>query len=144
MTDVALFNSAAPSVQQVRALQREMQAGPTIDLPVSHHFTDGAYVRELRMPAGTALVGKMHRTAHALVVTGDVTIINGGRRERITGTRVLQTKPGTKRAIYAHADSVLITLHVTSLTDVDQIERAIIVPEHEELGFTRQIEGETA
>ncbi len=133
--------TAAPSIEQIQSLQAAMRAGPTIDLEVQHHFTDGAYVRELHMPAGSALVGKMHRTAHILIVTGDVTIINGAARERITGTCVLHTTPGTKRAIVAHADSVLITMHVTPETDLDEIERAIIVPEHLELTYLRQLEG---
>lgn len=135
------ITSVTPSIEQIQALQETMRAGPTIDLEVQHHFTDGAYVRELRMPARAYLVGKMHRTAHALIVTGDITIINGSTRERITGTRVLHTKPGTKRAIVAHADSVLITMHVTPETDLDEIERAIIVPEHLELTYLRQLEG---
>ena len=141
--DMVVFalTSDTPTIEQIQALQAAIQAGETIDLEVSHHFTDGAYVRELRVPEGIVLVGKMHRTAHVLIVTGDVTIINGAARERITGTRVLHTKPGTKRAIVAHADSVLITMHVTPETDVDEIERAIIVPEHLELTYLRQLEG---
>lgn len=141
--DITISNvtAIAPSIEQIQALQEAMRAGPTIELEVFHHFTGSAYIRELRMPKDTALVGKMHRTAHVLIVTGDVTIINGSARERITGTRVLHTKPGTKRAIMAHADSVLITMHVTPETDLDEIERAIIVPEHLELTYLRQLEG---
>ncbi len=138
---VSDLTSVTPSIGQIQVLQKAMRAGPTIDLEVLHHFTDGAYVRELRMPKDTALVGKMHRTAHVLIVTGDITIINGCARERITGTRVLHTKPGTKRAIVAHTDSVLITMHVTPETDLDEIERAIIVPEHLELTYLHQLEG---
>lgn len=131
----------APSIESLRELQAAVASVDQVELKLFHHFTDGAYLRELHVPAGVMLVGKMHRTRHALIVVGDVTIVNGKARERITGFRVLQTEPGTKRAIVAHADSVLTTVHVTNSRDLEEIERAIIVPDDQELSYVRQLAG---
>jgi hypothetical protein len=123
----------APSLAQICRLQAALMDMPQAEAPVQHHFTDHAYARELFVPAGMMLVGKMHATRHLLVVTGDCTIINGEHRQRITGTRVLHTEPGTKRAIFTHADTTLITFHVTEETDLEKIEDAIILPDPVEL-----------
>ena len=123
----------APGLREIMRLQQSMSELPQFELPVQHHFTAGAYGRQLFVPAGVMLVGKLHRTEHFLLVVGDVEIINGAQRERVTGIRVMNTKPGTKRAIYAHADSTLFTFHVTDLKDVEAIEEEIIEPDPVEL-----------
>lgn len=91
------------------------------------------------MPAGTLLVGKRHRHRHALIVTGHVTVRTERGMVELKGTHVIDSLPGMKRAIYAHADSVLITTHLTNETDLDKIEAFVIMPDDAAL----EIEGET-
>lgn len=128
-SDTALIEAGGEALDKVLALQSHLAEAPQFDFPVMHHFTAGAYARQLFMPEGTVIVGRMHRTEHLLFVSGDVTILNGGERERVEGVRVLNTQPGTKRAIYAHADTTLITFHITDSRDLAEIEAAILVPE---------------
>ena len=40
-----------------------------------------------------------------------------------------ETIPGTKRVIYAETDCVWITYHPTELTDIEEIEKALLEPE---------------
>lgn len=129
---------AIPSLAAICQLQAVLGALPQVDCPVNHHFSPGVYARETMIPEGATIVGKLHGTEHLLIVIGDVTILNGDQRQRITGTQVLNTLPGTKRAIHAHADTTMITIHVTPETDLAQIEADIILPDPLEL-----IEGAT-
>lgn len=120
----------APSLASILALQSRMLAMPQAETGLQHHFSRGAYARELLIPADTVVVGKMHATEHFLILAcGDVSITTDAGMERLQGPRVLNTMPGIKRAIYAHADSTLITIHVTTETDIDRIEAAIILPD---------------
>ena len=37
---------------------------PIIDCPLVHRFTEGLYVREIFMPAGSLITSKIHKTQH--------------------------------------------------------------------------------
>lgn len=126
---------APPTFEQILELERAMKALPPPDEPtpgpeLAHHFAAGAYARELTIPAGALIVGKLHATEHFLVVAnGCVELITHESREIVAGPRVLVTKPGTKRVILALEDTTLITFHVTDERDPEKIEAAIIVPD---------------
>jgi hypothetical protein len=111
----------------IERLQAEVSKLPQAELPTRHYFADGMYCRELPRPAGTLIVGKVHKREHFyIVLSGDVTIAGDGMRERVTAPRIFVSKPGTKRAVYAHVDSVCITVHRTSETDLDKIEQELV------------------
>lgn len=119
-----------PTIEQIMALQATMAEMPQVEMDLFHHFAAGAYARELHIPAGVAIVGKMHRTQHFLIIaSGRISVTTSAGQEDITGPRVVITEPGTKRAIYAHTAAVLITVHVTDETDLDMIESHVIQPD---------------
>ena len=49
--------------------------------------------------------------------------------KEITGPFIGETQIGTKRVIYAETDCVWMTYHPTDLTDIAEIEDALLVPE---------------
>jgi hypothetical protein len=117
----------APTRADVNRLQKEMVKFPQIQLETRHYFADGMYCRELFRPAGTAIVGKVHKREHFYIVcSGEVTIVGDGYRQTVKGPRILVSEPGTKRAVYAHTDTTCITMHRTDLKDLAEIERELI------------------
>ena len=68
-----------------------------------------------------------------IVASGEVTIVGDGYRETVVGPKVFVSKPGTKRAVYAHTDAVCMTVHRTDQTDLDEIEKEIIEPDEKAL-----------
>lgn len=113
-------------------LQAVMVSMPQIDLSkhTQHHFADGMYCRELFRPADTTIVGKVHRKEHLyIVLSGEVTVISDGYRERLKAPRIIVSKPGTKRAVYAHVDSICATVHRTDSRNLDEIEAELIEPD---------------
>ena len=120
-----------PTLQQIQLLEQAMRDSPDqVDIPVSHHFSPGLYCREITIPEGVCVVGKLHRTQHLIaLMSGEVTIYTDDGMQRLAGPRVWTTFPGTKRAIFAHTNATLMTMHVTDETDVDVIESQIIEPE---------------
>lgn len=137
--DAMMAPVSTPMLADICQLQAAMQTQPQVDLPVEHTFLPGQYVRTLRMPAGSLVVGKRHRHRHLLIVTGHVTVRTEEGMVELQGTHIIDSLPGMKRAIYAHADSVLITTHLTNETDLDKIEAYVIMPDDAAL----EIEGET-
>ena len=94
--------------------------------PLKHSFVDGAYVREIFMPAGMFFVTKIHKKTHPyFVLKGKVSVL-------IDETEIIEapfsgiTQAGTQRIIYTHEDTVWITVHVTDETDLEKIEAEII------------------
>ena len=117
----------APTRADVDRLQEAAAKLPQLELETRHHFADGMYCRELFRPAGCTIVGKVHKKEHFyIVVSGEVTIVGDGKRERVKAPRVFVSKPGTKRAVYAHVDSVCITVHRTDSLDLNEIEEELI------------------
>lgn len=106
-----------------------------VDLPVVHHFADKLYARELFIPAGTTLVGKIHKTEHLnILVKGTILIATEEGNSILEGPQVLVTGPGTKRVGHAITDSVWITVHGgVEGTDLDKLERDLIAPSFEAL-----------
>jgi len=98
---------------RLTTFQQELSKLPQIEFETKHYFADGMYVREFRMPAQTVTVGKIHRREHIfLVAKGSILIYSddGGVRRMVAGDIVI-SQPGTKRGVYAEADSTLVTLH---------------------------------
>ncbi|WP_326519025.1 hypothetical protein [Acinetobacter sp. CAAS 2-6] len=110
------------------------------DVSVLDHFSKGLYLREFRAKAGTLAVSKMHRTEHYIIfLSGSVSIATDEGIELIKAPCIAKTTPGTKRVAYFHEDSVCVTVHPTELSDVDEIEKEIIVPTGEEQAFLTSI-----
>jgi len=111
-------------------LQSLMLKGDTVELEVKHHFSDGLYARELFIPAGVCLVGALHKTTHLyMVVKGRCKVSSQFGNLDIEAPFMGETIPQTKRVIYAETDCVWITYHPTHLTDIDEIEAALLEPE---------------
>ena len=103
--------------------------------PVKHHFAPGAYGREMTLPAGMVVVGKIHKHAH-------INVISKGRVQVFTeqeGVRELAapctfvSSPGTKRVVYVLEETVWTTVHVTDKTDLAEIEREVIATDFMEV-----------
>ena len=101
---------------------------------ITHRFAPGVYAREMWLPAGCTITGKIHLTEHLNILSqGAVSVSNGGESEFMSAPHTFVSPVGTKRAIYAHEDSTWTTIHVTELTDPDKIEEEIIVDTFEQL-----------
>lgn len=120
-----------PSLSDIQRLQAALALFPQQESEASHHFAPGLYARELIIPAGAVIIGKMHRHAHlAVMAYGDMTLYSTqAGRNRMQGYHLIESPAGIKRVGYAHADSCWITFHVTQERDLEALERDIIAPE---------------
>jgi len=96
------------------------------ELPLKHHLCNGVYARELFIPAGVVLTGKIHKTKHiSIIMQGDISVMTEEGMKRIKAPAVIESEPGMKRAGFAHTDTIWITIHPTQLTDVKEIEDSL-------------------
>jgi len=98
--------------------------------PLKHTFADGCYIRQITMPKGMVLTSKIHKTEHPyFVMKGDCSVMTDDKVIRIKAPYWGITKPGTKRILYMHEETVWCTVHVTDSTDLKEIENQIIAPD---------------
>lgn len=103
--------------------------GEGIEIEPEHLFAPGIYVRILRMPKGSVIISKIHKTEHfCLALTGSALVVSDGGeiKERIVGPELIRTLPGTQRALYIEEDAIWITFHPTKETDLEKIESELI------------------
>lgn len=95
--------------------------------PLEHRFADGVYAREMLIPAGHLIIGKIHKFGHLNVITkGLVSVLTEFGVETLKAPTTFISKPGTKRAVFAHEDTVWTTFHGTQHTSPDEVEKDII------------------
>ena len=118
----------------IASVEADLLKLPQVDLPVDHHFSHGVYGREMPIPAGTLITGKIHRNATLNVLTkGEVTVVSIEGVVRLKAPHTFVSVPGTKRIIFAHVDSSWLTAHHTFDTDVATIEEQVIAKDYAEL-----------
>jgi hypothetical protein len=107
-----------------------VHALPPIDCPLEHRFTPGLYSRQMFVPHGTILTSKIHKTTHQFIVsTGELSVWTENEGVvRMKAPYHGVTVPGTRRVMFAHADSVWTTFHPIEETDLDVIEDKLIYP----------------
>lgn len=142
-----IFETEGKTPAEMRAsilqLEAVMMAMPEhqIQIEVKHHFAPGVYMREIFIPRGTTLTGKIHKTEHLNILSqGTLAVWTEDGMKVLKGSSVIKSAPGIKRVGFAHEDSVWITVHSnpTEERDVLKIEGMLIAKTFEEvLEFTK-------
>jgi hypothetical protein len=120
--------------EQLKAIDGVM-LGDNDKCPLKHSFSDGIYVREIFIPAGMHIVGKIHKHEHPnFLLSGVVDIVTEEGSKRIQGPLSLMSPAGTKRALRAITDCVWITVHHNpdNITDLSKLEELIIAKDYDE------------
>jgi len=125
--------------ERIMNLQQSMQAGLEEgiflegDFPLTHYFAPGLYIREMLIPAGSAVVGKIHKHAHFNDISkGRVRVCTEFGFEILEAPCRFVSLPGTKRAVFAETDTVWTTFHPTDKTDPDEIVDDVTAKDYDE------------
>lgn len=105
-------------VERIEAMELAMAECEQVDIPVKNNHANGMYTREITIPRGTLLTGRVHLFDYVdIMLSGDITVATAEGAKRFTGANVLDGKAGRKRAGYAHEDTRWITVHKTDIQD---------------------------
>ena len=126
--------------EKINELENDViDAGMTGELlhetnPVKHTFAGGCYIREIYNPANELIITKIHKKEHPFfLMKGKMSILTEEGIQNIEAPYQGVTKPGTKRAIYAHEECIFITVHATSNTTIEDVEDEVICTKYEDL-----------
>ena len=127
------FEVAPPLMmrQKVESLQQELSKLPQYEPETKHYFHGGMYCREVFRHANVLVVGAVHKKEHFyMIVSGTVQITDGdGNAQEVTGPHLFQSKPGTKRAVFAVTDTLCMTFHATDAVTVEEAEVELVEAE---------------
>ena len=126
------------------ALTAEIASGniKEAELPLTHTFTDGVYARQMFLPAGTFVIGKIHKHEHFNFISkGLVHVLTKEGLKILQGPCTMVSPSGVKRAVYVIEDTIWTTIHAnpTNETDLEKIEGFTIAKNYEELDSLEEV-----
>ena len=122
-----IIDNFVPSREQINALQAEMVNMPQAELITEHYFSGGVYCRKVFRPAGTLIVGKIHKKDHIfLCASGQIMAWTEIGMKTLNAGDIVESKAGTKRVTLALTDAIGITIHKTDEKDLEIIEKELI------------------
>src|SRR6266850_4178476 len=119
---------------KILELEERMRERPDqIHIEPVHYIAQGLYAREITIPKGTLLTGKIHLFEHINIISkGDISVLTEAGVKRIKAPATIISKPGIKRVGYAHEETVWTTIHACSETDPEKAEKLLVVDTFEE------------
>lgn len=139
---VALSSVSLSVRDKVSIIEDEMRKHEQVDIPIRHFFSPGVYAREITIPAGTLLTGRIHKYQQLNILSaGEISVLTDDGMKRVCAPFTVVSPPGTKRIAYAHSDCTWTTILATEEKDPDKIESLFTVAtEQEFLEFIGQSE----
>jgi hypothetical protein len=137
--DILESGELALNKEELRALiscveDEIKKGGELIEIPINHHFSKGVYGREMVMPKGAFIVGKIHKHHNLNILSsGEVSVLSIDGVKRVKAPFTFVGSPGAKRVIYAHEEATWTVIHGTDLTEVDKIEEEFIAKDYSEV-----------
>ncbi len=127
MFEVTETHNEIEQITKIRALQEAMKALPQFQEELHHHFCDGLYGREMRIPAGTVLVGRTHKKpCFNFILEGEVEVRAPEQSFRVKAPHFFISEAGTKRAMAAITDLVWMTVHPAETDDLKALESELV------------------
>ena len=117
---------------------------------LKHYFTPKdekynccTYAREMMIPKGTLIIGKIHRHQHLNFISkGKVKVFTEFGEKYLTAPCTFVSEVGLKRAVYAEEDTLWTTVHLTEFekeSELDKIEQEVIAPSYGEINAITSI-----
>ncbi len=119
-------------IDDLQAAMAQLPQAPGMD--TEHFFAGGMYCRRICIPAGTAIVSKVHKTEHLFIgCQGELKVVGQGETYILRPGDIIPSAIGTKRAVYALSDVVCLTIHKTDLASTEHLEEELM--EEDELSL---------
>jgi hypothetical protein len=112
--------------------------------PIDEKYGCGTYARQMFIPKGTVIIGKIHRHQHLnFILQGKVSVATEFGKKYFEAPCTFISEIGLKRAVYAEEDTIWTTVHLTAHTgkeNLDKIEDEVIAPSYDQMGFIASVD----
>ncbi|MDO8415484.1 MAG: hypothetical protein Q7S87_04665 [Agitococcus sp.] len=154
--ELDLLDHSSPAISERESLvqlQQRMEQETHLHIipPVEHAFILGIYSREILIPEGTLVAGRIHKGEHLSVISlGIVQVVEENlltkeiHKKTYMAPCRFHSPAGTKRMVYAISDTVWTTFHkYEGSPDPDGIEDVFTCPDRETWA-TQFLKGESS
>lgn len=125
--------------RKLQSLEQELLAQPAelrkaFEPVIEHHWAPGLYAREMRAKAGAVITSRVHKYAGLSILSKGRMLLymgDGTTKEVSAGFHVV-APAGTKRAAMVLEDAIWTSMHPTTETDLEVIERHFIAQDMDE------------
>jgi len=125
MTEVEKKIDEATFLSFIQEIQSELKKMPQIEIETNHYFAPGVYMREVIIPQGAVVTGRIHRHEHMNIMSkGKLRLMTPEGMQTVTAPYTVKSPPGTKRLAIAIEETVWTTVHPNpeNLTDTDLLQ----------------------
>ena len=114
---------------------KDVVVGDSEIMPLKHSFSEGIYVREIFIPKGMFVIGKIHKLCHTFfLMKGKLRMLTPNGVEEIEAPFYGNAEAGTKRVIVALEDTIFVNVHPNpqNIKEMDKLEEKFIVSSYKE------------
>jgi len=118
----------------LKVIEAEMKEHEPVEIPETHTFAGGVYIREIFIPAGTLIMGKRHRGKTCNILMKGELLLYVSEEDKpahIKGPLVFESPANAKKLAFCLSDAVFMNIHPTEKTDLKEIEEEFIITEEE-------------
>jgi quercetin dioxygenase-like cupin family protein len=96
-------------------------------LGIEHHFSDGVYAKEMRIPANHYVKKHVHDYSHiSILAAGMVLLKFDGKSQIIQAPACITIPAGVEHVIDAITDAVWYCIHATEETDPEKVDQVLV------------------
>jgi len=113
--------------------QEGIYIGDNDMFPLTHTFAEGIYLREMKMPEGTTIIGKIHKEDHIwFLLKGHIKVATLNGNEEYHAPCYVKSPGGIQRVIHAFTETVWVNVHKnpSNTTDLKELENNIIAKDY--------------
>jgi hypothetical protein len=121
---------------------KDVVVGNSEQLPLTHTFCDGVYIREIFIKKDVFAIGKIHKHDHAFfLMKGSLILFTENGAEEIVAPCYGKSPAGTKRVVYATEDTVFVNVHpnIDNVENIEELEKKFVVSSFEEYNKYKQL-----
>jgi hypothetical protein len=130
-------------INKVETLENAMLASDDVRIakgnsdmfPLKHSFSEGVYIREMFMPKGGLVIGKLYKISHTwFLLSGELEVATDEGNEYYIGPCYVNAPEGTKRVLHAVSDVIFVNVYPNpeNIIDTDKLEEILTCSSYKE------------
>ena len=105
--------------------------------PLYHTFSGGIYAREVHLPAGHVVIGKIHKHKSLVnVISGKLAVVDEHGYKVVEGPCKFESEGGIRRVAFVLEDTIWTDYHNTKYETVDDAESDIFAADYGALEYS--------